>query len=197
MSGLWGALPRMGPWQSSTLTQILGTPQGTIQGVHAGAMAALPFLRFMNITYTAFAVDPFCLLGLMWVVDTIVLLERGESRPIEGVLLDQRTYYQGILRVAVPDHKIQHGPTSDPQPLRSPTPAAVARHVGRAWVTNTPGRREEALTGAPEIQAFRVLRYMGTNIYLQGTPTAPRNLPKIRAAVWKQLRPSGSPRTRP
>ena len=26
----------LGPWQSSTLAQLLGTPQGTIQGVHAG-----------------------------------------------------------------------------------------------------------------------------------------------------------------
>ena len=30
---------------------------------------------------------------------------------------------------------------------------------------------------------------MGTDIYLQGTPVAPRNLPEIRAAVWRQLRP--------
>ena len=30
---------------------------------------------------------------------------------------------------------------------------------------------------------------MGTDIYLQGAPIAPRNLPEIRAAVWKQLRP--------
>ena len=71
------ALP-LGPWQSSTLTQLLGTPQGTIQGVHAGATAALPFLRFMDIAYRTFAVQPFCFLGLMWVDDTIVLLERGD-----------------------------------------------------------------------------------------------------------------------
>ena len=30
---------------------------------------------------------------------------------------------------------------------------------------------------------------MGTDIYLEGTPTAPRNLPEVRAAVRKQLRP--------
>ena len=45
---------------------------------------------------------------------------------------------------------------------------------------------------APEIQPSRVLRYMGTD--LQGTPTAPRNLPEVRAAVWKQLhRPAALP----
>ena len=54
--------------------------------VHAGATAALPFVRFMDIAYTTHAVEPFRLPGLMWVDDTIVILERG-------VLLDQRTYY--------------------------------------------------------------------------------------------------------
>ena len=83
----------LGPWQSSTLAQLLGTPQGTIQGVHAGATAALPFLRFMDIAYRASAVQPFRFPGLMWVDDTIVLLEQGDTRPIQGVLLDQRTYY--------------------------------------------------------------------------------------------------------
>ena len=154
-----------------------------------GATAALPFLRFMDVAYRASAVQPFRFPGLMWVDDTIVLLERGDTRPIHGVLLDQRTYYQGILRVDVPDRKIQHGSTSDPQPLRSPTPAAIARHVGRAWVTDSPEQREEALAGTPEIQPSRFLRYMGTDIYLHGTPTAPRELPEVRAAVWKQLRP--------
>ena len=89
----------------------------------------------------------------------------------------------------VPDRKIQHGSTSSPQPLRSPTPAAVARHLGRTWVTDTPDQRQEAQAGTPEIQPSGVLCYMGTDIYLQGTPTAPRNLPEIRAAIWKQLRP--------
>ena len=59
-----------------------------IQGVHAGATAALPFLRFIDIAYRCFAVEPFPFPGLMWVDDTIVLFERGDSRPIQGVLLD-------------------------------------------------------------------------------------------------------------
>ena len=179
----------LGPWQSHTLTQLLGTPQGTVQGVHAGATAAPPFLRYMDIAYRSSAVEPFRFPGLMWVDDTIVLLERGDSHPIQGVLLDQRVYYQGILRVDIPYRKIQHGSTSHPRPLRSPTPAAVARHLGRAWVTSTPDQRREALAGAPEIQPSRVLRYMGTDIYLHGAPTAPRNLPEVRAELWTQLRP--------
>ena len=113
----------------------------------------------------------------------------ADTRLIQGFPLDQWTYYQGILWVDVPDRKIQHGTTSDPQPLRSPTPAAVARHVGHVWTTDSPEQREEALAGAPEIQPSRVLRFMGTDIYLQGTPTALRNLPEVRAVVWKQVRP--------
>ena len=74
--------PSPGPWQSSTLVQLLGTPQGTIQGVHAGATAALPFMRFMDIVYRTHAVEPFRFPGLMWVDDTIVVLEQGDSRPI-------------------------------------------------------------------------------------------------------------------
>ena len=46
--------------------------------------------------------------------DTIVILERGDTHPIKGVLLDQWTYYQGILRVDVPDRKVQHRSTTDP-----------------------------------------------------------------------------------
>ena len=187
----------LGPWQSSTLAQLLGPPKGTIQGVHAGATAALLFLRFMDIAYRASAVHPFRFPRLMWVDDTIVIVEQGDIRPIQGVLLDQRTYYQGVLRVDVADRKIQHGSTSDPQPLRSPTPVAVARHVGHAWATDSPEQRGEALAGAPEIQPFRVLRYMGTDIYLQGTPTAPRNLPEIRRRSRSSSAPSDSPRTRP
>ena len=53
--GFLYALP-LGPWQSDTLAQLLGTPPGTIQGVHAGTTAALPFLRFMDIAYRAYAV---------------------------------------------------------------------------------------------------------------------------------------------
>ena len=83
----------------------------------------------------------------------------------------------------------QTGPAALAGTPTSPGPAAVARHVGHAWATDSPDQREEALARAPEIQPSRVLRYMGSDIYLQGTPTAPRNLLEIRAAVWKQLRP--------
>ena len=74
----------LGPWQSHTLTQLLGTPQGTIQGVHAGATAALPLRRFMDMAHRSSVVEPFRFPGLMWVDDTIVLLERGELALYKG-----------------------------------------------------------------------------------------------------------------
>ena len=76
----------------------------------------------------------------------------------------------------VPDHKIPHGSTSDPQPLASPTPAAVARHVGHMWVTDILEECEEVLARALEVQPSRVLKYMVTDIYLQGTGIRPRPL---------------------
>ena len=75
---------------------------------------------------------PFRSPGFRWVDGTTAILERGDTRDIQDILVDQRTYYQGILRVDVPDGKIQHRSTTDGHPLRSPTAEAVARHVGRA-----------------------------------------------------------------
>ena len=39
------------------------------------------------------------------------------------------------------------------------------------------------------MQPSGVMRHMGTDIYLQGTPTAPLNLPEIRVSFLKLLRP--------
>ena len=146
-------------------------------------------MSLMDITYKSSKVQPFRFLGLMWRDDTIALRERGDTRPVHGALLHQGTYYLGILRVDVPDCKIEHWSATDPPSLCSPTPAAVARHAGRAWVMESPKQREEALAGDPEIQASGVLRYMGIDMCLKGTPTAPHNLPEVRVEAWKQLHP--------
>ena len=50
-------------------------------------------------------------------------------------------------------------------------------------MTDSPEQPEEALASAPEMQPSRVLRYIGTDVYLQVTPTAARNLPDLRLAV--------------
>ena len=81
------ALP-LGPWQLDPLARLLGTPHGVIQRVHARATTALPFQRFMDIAYRAFAVMPFRFPGLMRVDDTIFILECGDTCPMHGVLLD-------------------------------------------------------------------------------------------------------------
>ena len=77
--------------------------------------------------------------------------------------------------------------------IASHIPEVVARSVDRAWVTDSLEVREEAFTGAPEIAPAQVLTYMGTDIYLQRTPTAKRNVPQVWAAIWKTLRPEAPP----
>ena len=59
----------------------LGDPPLCHQGADVGAMAALLFLRFMNIACRTPAATPFYSLGVMWLDDTIVQLERNDARP--------------------------------------------------------------------------------------------------------------------
>ena len=98
--------------------------------------------------------------------------------------MDQHTYFQGVLRVSVVDKKIQHGSTQDPTPLLYPVSAAVDAHVGCTWVTDTPEAREWALRNSRELPPAPVLRYMGTNIFLQGKPTTPLIISAFRAEIW-------------
>ena len=51
-------------------------------------------------------------------VDDTITIARGE---------DQRTYFQGLPRVCVPEKKFHHGSTSDSLALQSPGPDM---HVG-------------------------------------------------------------------
>ena len=127
----------LGPWQSRTLTQLLGTPQVTIQGVHAGATAALPFLRFMDIAYRAFAVEPFRFPRLMWVDDRIVLLERGDAHPIQGSCwIRERTtgVSCGWMSRTVKSSTGRHQtPSPCIRPLRRPWPVTWAQTLPVAW----------------------------------------------------------------
>ena len=142
----------------------------------------------MDIVYRAFAVEPFRFPGLMWVDDTIVLLERGDSRPIQGVPLDQRTYYQGILRVDVPDRKIQHGSTSDPQPVGRPRQLpwpAICAAVGNRY----PGPAAGGTSRGPGNTTFQGPPLHGDGHIPSRHAHSPQNLPGFRAAIRKQLRP--------
>ena len=104
----------LGPWPSSALAQLLGIPQGSIQRAHAGALAAVPFVRFMDIAYRASAVQPFCFPGLMWVDDTILILERGDTRPIQGSRWTNGHTINWFRRWMSRTAKLHHGSTSDP-----------------------------------------------------------------------------------
>ena len=92
--------------------------------------AAVPFVRFMDMAYRSYAARPFRFPGLMWVDDTIVLLEGGDACPIQGFLPDRWTYHQRILRVNILDRKMQHESTSSPPPLCSPTPEVRGPRMG-------------------------------------------------------------------
>ena len=53
--------------------------------------------------------------AMLWVDDTIVLLEWGEDQLSKGSF-DLRTYFQRVLRVAIPDRKIHCMQVVDPSP---------------------------------------------------------------------------------
>ena len=89
----------------------------------------------------------------------------------------------------MPDKKVQHGSTRDPISLQSPALDAVDAHVGSSWVTDTPEAKERALRHSAELQSSPVLWYMATDIFLQGKPTAPRNISAIRVDIWGQMKP--------
>ena len=63
--------------------------------------------------------------------------------------------------------------------------------MGRAWVTDSREEQEERLLRPLALLPVQVLRYMGTDSSLQGTPMASFNLPEVCAAIWKQVRPEG------
>ena len=46
----------LGSLQSRMLEQLLGIPQGTIEGMSLGAMAAIPFIKYMGMAYGAYTV---------------------------------------------------------------------------------------------------------------------------------------------
>ena len=92
---------------------------------------------------------------------------------MQGVLVDPLTYFQGVLRVSVPDKKIQHGSTRDLKPLQSPALEVVDAHIGCTWVMDAPQARERAVWHLRQLTSAPCLWYRGTDILLQGRPPAP------------------------
>ena len=70
------------PAAAAQLDQLPGIPQGTTQGAHVGATAAIPFLKYMDMAYRAYLVASMAHPMMMWVADTITILARGEGRLI-------------------------------------------------------------------------------------------------------------------
>ena len=93
-------------------------------------------------------------------------------------------HFHGVLRVSVPDKKIEHGSTWDTKPQFPPAPAAIDAHVGCAWVTDAAEAKEWALLHSGELLPTLVLRYMGTDILREGRPTTLRNISPIQMGIW-------------
>ena len=85
----------MRPLQSRMLQQQLGIPQGTIQGVHVVAMAAIPFVKYMGIAYGAYVIPPMARPMMIWVDDTITILAKGEDQPIQPNLVTSAPVSKG------------------------------------------------------------------------------------------------------
>ena len=83
----------LGPLQSRQLNQLLGLPHGTIQGVHVGVTTTAPFIKCMDMVYRVYSAACMTHPMMIWVDATITILTRGEDRPIQGVLVDHRTYF--------------------------------------------------------------------------------------------------------
>ena len=104
----------------------------------------------------------------------------------------QRVYYQGILRVDVPDRKIQHGSTSDPRPPRSPTPPRPRvgdEYPGPAAGGTGRGPGDTALQGPPI--------YGNRHLPPGGAYGPPATCRRSGRSSGHSSAPSGSPRTRP
>ena len=174
----------LGALHSRMLQQQLGIPQGTIQGVHVGATEAIPFVKYVGIAYGAYTAPLTAHPMMMWVDDTITVLARGEGRPIQGVLVDHCTYFHRVLQASVPDKKMWHGSTWDPKPLLSPAP--------RTWGVPSSHTPHKPRNGPCNTRG-NFCQPRSSDIFLQGRPTAPRNVSAIGAEIWGQV-PAHDPR---
>ena len=53
----------------------------------------------------------------MWVDDTVVMLQRDPDYPLQGMLVDQQAYFEGVMKVALAVKNMQYATTSKPQTL--------------------------------------------------------------------------------
>ena len=140
-----------------------------------GAITAVLFIKYMETTHPM----------MMWVDDTITILARGEDLPTEGVLVDRRTYVQGVLRVSVPDKKVQYSSTGDWRTLLSAAPEVVDVYVGHSWVTNPVALGRTPASPCPP--------FHGTDFYLQERSVTLVNMSTIRWEIWGQMKPQHGP----
>ena len=81
----------------------------------------------------------------MWVDDTVVMLER--DYPLQGTLVDQQAYFEGVMKVALAVKKMQYATTGKPQTLLFITPERAKAMAGVLWVQATDAQKRECLRG--------------------------------------------------
>ena len=112
-----------------------------------------------------------------------------------------RFIYEGIIPIVTMSVKAcDRYPALHPAPTRHASPQDTAlhgiaphhttpHHTVPYQVTDAPEARERALQHPRELPPAPVLRYMGTDIFLQGKPMAPQNISAIKAEIWQQMKP--------
>ena len=123
----------------------------------------------------------------MWVDDTVVMLQRDPDYPLQGTLVDQRAYFEGVMKVALAVKKMQYATTGKPQTLLFITPERAKAMAGVPWVQATEAQKRECLRWATEIRPKDKLHYMGTTIWVRGRNMAPEGLIEVRGQTRAEL----------
>ena len=101
------------------------------------------------------------------------MLQRDLDYPLQGTLVDQQAYFEGVMRVALAVKKMWYATTGNPQTLLFITPERAREMARVPWMRATEAQKKECLRGATEIKPQDKLHYMGTTIWVRGRNTAP------------------------
>ena len=142
----------MGEHETLPMPMGKGVPQGSVQGVHAAITASIPITSLIRDCYGAATADPIGVPSQLWVDDTVVMLQRDPDYPLQGTLVDQQAYFEGVMKVALAVKKMQYATTGSPQPLLLVNPQRAREMAGVPWMRATEAQKRECLRGATEIR---------------------------------------------
>ena len=158
-----------------------------------GATAALPYVRYMDLAYGVCAFPLMHHPMMMWVDDTITILAKGEDWPIQGALVDHGLAHL-FLEATTGRFAGQEGPAwlnlrpcAHAVPCPGCSGSACGVHLGCGHPRGQ-GASATRLHGAPAVPSPSVRGYRRT-FFLQGKPSAPRNISAVRAEICGQMKP--------